>query len=205
MDELTQLSKDDLVELFALAKKLKSSGTRLSGQADRPPGIIEDLEAASKRELQQFITRFPKDLIEYEGLRWTRPGTVNKSFSKISRSIKWTESLSPIRSPETQLASEQQAEQQPKSTRTSWISSPTNKKGKIWEISSNPCRNAANWPSSVLLRGKQWTKKPRTSSPKPSTSPQLSSSSTTEKSEFVMGKRERDRRRKSDNRGKMFV
>jgi hypothetical protein len=26
-----------------------------------------------------------------------------------------------------------------------------------------------------------------------------------EKSEFVMGKRERERRRKSDNRGKMFV
>ncbi|SAM00900.1 hypothetical protein [Absidia glauca] len=80
MDELNKLSQEDLVELLALAKQLKSSGIRQSGQAELPQAILQDLEEASRRELQNFTSRFPKDLIDYEGLRWTRPGTVNKSF-----------------------------------------------------------------------------------------------------------------------------
>ncbi|KAG2223256.1 hypothetical protein INT45_006982 [Circinella minor] len=75
------ITPEQIQELLELAAKLRTSDTERnkSEPYDLPTEIMEDLETP-KRNLQNNLKQFTKDLIKYEGGRWTQPGGINQNF-----------------------------------------------------------------------------------------------------------------------------
>jgi hypothetical protein len=75
MNELEHLTKEELLELLALARQRQPSDS-----PELPSPILDELERSSHREISAFCKKFPRDLLAYRGENWTRSGATNPQF-----------------------------------------------------------------------------------------------------------------------------
>jgi hypothetical protein len=79
MDELLQLSPEQLARLVSLARSAENQQSA-QGPPPLPTEILGDLDGYSTKELSTFTQKFGKQLPTYDGTTWTRQGAVNKGF-----------------------------------------------------------------------------------------------------------------------------
>ncbi|KAL1930028.1 hypothetical protein VTP01DRAFT_1182 [Rhizomucor pusillus] len=74
--------QNQLVEVMEVSNLIRAQlqARDRDNKYDPPAEIFSDLEHTTSAELKSNIKRFTKDLLYYEGDKWTRSGAVNKTF-----------------------------------------------------------------------------------------------------------------------------